>query len=359
MAQADVQVKTVKSLAELGTKDLPVNYVKNDEDERPGVASDDFRKEVPVISLANAATGGAEHAELIRVLGAACKEWGMFQVIDHAVPAELNSQMMRCAQEFFSIPVEEKKQYAMSKGQFLGYGNGSFINELPSMDWREQYVTTCSPARDIQSWPAKPVQFREVLAKYSDAMLELTNTLLALISELLQVEVDEIEKACGEGKQKVVLNYYPICPHPELGLERHTDPGTLTIVLQDKVGGLQVTKDHGKTWATVEPVDGAFVVNMGDQMHVLSDGIFKSADHQVVVNSSVRRTSIVTFYNPHPNSIVYPLDPLTVRKGESHTNTRFDRWVYKELYHSKITKHRVARQVKHTKEMSLVQQPEE
>jgi naringenin 3-dioxygenase len=111
---------------------------------------------------------------------------------------------------------------------------------------------------------------REVLAKYSDEMLELAKTLLALISESLGVEADAIEKACGEGQQKVLLNYYPTCPRPDLtlGLKRHTDPGTLTILLQDKVGGLQATKDNGKTWVTVEPIDGAFVVNIGDQMHV-------------------------------------------------------------------------------------------
>ena len=114
------------------------------------------------------------------------------------------------------------------------------------------------------------VNYRESLAKYSDATLKLAKTLLGLISESLGVEAEAIEKACGEGQQKVLLNYYPTCPRPDLtlGLKRHTDPGTLTILLQDKVGGLQATKDDGKTWLTVEPIDGAFVVNLGDQMHV-------------------------------------------------------------------------------------------
>ena len=114
------------------------------------------------------------------------------------------------------------------------------------------------------------VNYRESLAKYSDATLKLAKTLLGLISESLGVEAEAIEKACGEGQQKVLLNYYPTCPRPDLtlGLKRHTDPGTITILLQDKVGGLQATKDDGKTWVTVEPIDGAFVVNLGDQMHV-------------------------------------------------------------------------------------------
>lgn len=360
MAKAVVEVKTVKSLADLGIKDLPINYVK-DEDERPTVAYNDFSKEVPVISLANAGNGGAEHTQLIRELRAACKQWGMFQIKDHGVPTELNSQLMCCAEEFFSLPVKEKMQYAIQEGNFVGYGNGSFINDDPLMDWRELYVTTCCPDRAIQSWPRKPVQFREVLAKYSDEMLELAKTLLALISESLGVEADAIEKACGEGQQKVLLNYYPTCPRPDLtlGLKRHTDPGTLTILLQDNVGGLQATKDNGKTWVTVEPIDGAFVVNIGDQMHALSNGIFKSADHQAVVNSSVRRQSIVTFYNPHPDSIVYPLDALTATKGECHTGRRFEPYVYREFYQRKMTKHLLDRDIKRRKGTSLEQQQPE
>ena len=159
MAPAVAEVNTVKSLADMGIKDLPANYVK-DEDERPNVAYNDFSKAVPVISLANAGAGGAERAQLIKELRAACEEWGMFQIIDHGVPRELNSQIMSSSQEFFSLSVEEKRQYAIKAGQFVGYGNGSFINDDPLMDWRELYVAPCSPARDIQSWPAKPVQFR-------------------------------------------------------------------------------------------------------------------------------------------------------------------------------------------------------
>jgi isopenicillin N synthase-like dioxygenase len=93
-------------------------------------------------------------------------------------------------------------------------------------------------------------------------------------------------------------------------------------------------------------------------MQALSNGIFKSADHQAVVNSSVRRQSVVTFYNPHPDSIVYPLDALTATKGECHTVRRFEPYVYREFYQRKMTKHLLGRDIKRSKGMSLVQQPE-
>ena len=39
----------------------------------------------------------------------------------------------------------------------------------------------------------------------------------------------------------------------------------------------------------------------------LSNGRFKNADHQAVVNSECSRLSIATFQNPAPDATVYPL----------------------------------------------------
>lgn len=139
-------------------------------------------------------------------------------------------------------------------------------------DWREivTYFSYPIKSRDYSRWPEKPEEWKKVTEEYSEKLMSLSCKLLQVLSEAMGLEKDALTKACVDMDQKVVVNFYPKCPKPDLtlGLKRHTDPGTITLLFQDQVGGLQATKDNGKTWITVQPVEGAFVVNLGDHGHV-------------------------------------------------------------------------------------------
>ncbi|KAL0351762.1 UNVERIFIED_CONTAM: Flavanone 3-dioxygenase [Sesamum calycinum] len=283
----------VTSLAQLAEENSLHQKFIRDEDERPKVAYDQFSDDIPVISLAGIGESGSQRAEICRKIVAACEEW------------------------FFALPAEEKLRFDMSGGKKGGFIVSSHLQGEAVQDWREivTYFSYPVKARDYSRWPDKPAGWRVVTEAYSEQLMGLGCKLLEVLSEAMGLEKDALSQACLEMDQKVVVNYYPKCPQPNLtlGLKRHTDPGTITLLLQDQVGGLQATRDGGKTWITVQPVEGAFVVNLGDHGHYMSNGRFKNADHQAVVNSNSSRLSIATFQNPAPNAIVYP---LKLREGE-------------------------------------------
>lgn len=87
------------------------------------------------------------------------------------------------------------------------------------------------------------------------------------------------------GSKMVNINFYPTCPNPDLtiGVGRHSDVGTLTVLLQDGIGGLYVKveeveeEESGKQkkggaeepqWMEIPPITGALVVNVGDILQV-------------------------------------------------------------------------------------------
>ncbi|KAM1012204.1 hypothetical protein ACFX13_043089 [Malus domestica] len=88
-------------------------------------------------------------------------------------------------------------------------------------------------------------------------------------------------------------NYHPPSPEPSLtlGLPKHGDPNLTTILLQgdDLVNGLQVLKDG--EWISVVTLQNALLVNAGYQLQVINNEKLKSAEHQVLINSSAARIS--------------------------------------------------------------------
>ncbi|PKI54913.1 hypothetical protein CRG98_024695 [Punica granatum] len=97
----------------------------------------------------------------------------------------------------------------------------------------------------------------------------------------------------------MVGHFYPHCPQPDLtvGIASHTDPGVVTVLLQDQIGGLQVK--YEEEWLDVKPVPGALVINVGDIFQIISNDQYKSVEHRVLANPSKDpRVSIAVFCNP-------------------------------------------------------------
>lgn len=65
----------------------------------------------------------------------------------------------------------------------------------------------------------------------------------------------------------------------------------------------------------------------------LSNGRFKNADHQAVVNSNSSRLSIATFQNPAPEAVIYP---LKIREGEE--SLMEEPISFAEMYRRKMSK---------------------
>ncbi|XWS49217.1 hypothetical protein CRYUN_Cryun13aG0144700 [Craigia yunnanensis] len=99
-----------------------------------------------------------------------------------------------------------------------------------------------------------------------------------------------------DGTQGIRMNYYPPCAQTSkvFGLAPHSDVAGLTLLIQvDEVEGLQIKKNGN--WVPVKPIPGAFIINIGDVIEIMSNGEYKSIEHRTVVNPEKVRLSIASF----------------------------------------------------------------
>jgi isopenicillin N synthase-like dioxygenase len=92
----------------------------------------------------------------------------------------------------------------------------------------------------------------------------------------------------------------------EIGIGAHTDYGFLTILSQDAVGGLQVRNRAGE-WVSAPPVEGTFVVNIGDLVQTITNDRYSSTMHRVVNTTGAERYSIPFFIDLDFEAVVEPV----------------------------------------------------
>lgn len=308
----DEPVQSVQELAENGVESVPPLYVRplSDRPHRDRRESSILaNRKIPVIDLSGL-VDAARRKEVMREIASACEDWGFFQLVNHSVPPALIERVMSVASQFFELPLEEKQIYANTPESLTGYGSRMGVAKDTILDWGDYFLHYVWPPelRDMEEvWPDKPESYRETIDEYSRKIYDLYRVLMAVLSVNLGLKSSYLETAFGKGASLVLrINYYPPCPQPHLtlGLGPHSDAGGMTFLLQDEVIGLQVKKDD--VWVSVKPIPNAILVNIADQLQILSNGKYKSVEHRALVNKRQARMTIAVFCNPADDTIISP-----------------------------------------------------
>ncbi|KAJ6435757.1 hypothetical protein OIU84_000888 [Salix udensis] len=241
---------------------------------------------MPVIDIGRL-TSPSTSREEIEKLHSALISCGCFMSINHGITGVFLDQVRSVTAQFFALPMEEKLKYSRAADSTEGYGNDMILSEDQILDWTDRLYHVVSPEdkRQLQLWPEKPEIFREILQEYTTKLKVIVEVVLKAMARSLN-----LEENCFSGQKP------------------HADGSAITIVLQDKeVEGLQFLNDD--QWFRV-PVQlpHALLINVGDHIEVMSNGVFKSPVHRVVTNSERERTSVAVFCTPDPDNDIEPVD---------------------------------------------------
>jgi isopenicillin N synthase-like dioxygenase len=293
---------------------------------------------VPIVDISGLrAPDRCERERVAAEIGAAARNVGFFYISGSGVDEALFERLLDAAKQFFALPLEEKmRSYIGMSRCHRGYVPiGEEGVESGTPDFKEAFDTALdlpvddpdylagNPMLGPNTWPELP-GFADAVTDYYQAVLDVGHRLLWAFAVALDEDPDVFSRHATKTPSQLRLVHYPYNPdaNDAKGIGSHTDYECFTL-LKPTAPGLEVLNGAGE-WIDVPPVDGTFVVNIGDMLELWTNGAFVATSHRVR-KVSEERYSFPLFFNVDYHTEVKPLPQFasadtvarpTLRAGE-------------------------------------------
>ena len=247
---------------------------------------------------------------------AACSEFGFLNVANLPLPDGLLQRVWARAKEFFALPDEVKAAIGRSDLDVISGYVGVAVEHLDTRqpgDLKESFSLNQASLELLDRWHIPVAGFRETVLDLHEAGARACAALVQAMAFSLGAPEDFfVDKHAPHASTVRFFHYPPVEHQPGAGQLRagtHTDYGTVTLVFQDSVEGLEALVDG--RWLTVPVVPGTVTVNVADLLSRWTNGIYQSAKHRVALpDTDVKqsRYSTVFFYNPNSRVTVQCMD---------------------------------------------------
>lgn len=298
--------------------------------------ANDAKKKAPLMVHVPTIDLSALNTNALDQIDKACRDHGFFIVINHGLEEHL-TRLQHQAEKFFAQPAEVKREVMRSADNPMGYYDRELTKQKRDLkEVFDFYAPKTEGNFGRMRWPNNEPEFQKTLCDYFYASAKLAQKLTGILCQTLGQPNEALRAAFESPPTSTArLNHYPSTDHLEpeergkveplgdMALGHHTDPGAITLLYQDAVGGLEAySQEDG--WIGVPPTPDSIVVNVGDVMQVWSNGAYKAALHRVVpVPSGKSRYSMPFFFQPGSTATIEPLPGLGKPNYRSFTWKEF------------------------------------
>ena len=265
-------------------------------------------------------------------LGNSFVEYGFAIVRDHGIPQELIDGAEQLSKLFFALPEETKSKYLIEgSGGARGYtafgietAKGAQAFDLKEFWHVGRELPAGHKFRDVMAenvWPDEIPGFKQTFLELYDAFDAAGVKVLRAIARFLKVDEEYFTDTVRDGNSVMRLLHYPAQIEPtgnHIRAGAHEDINTITLLLGAEEAGLELKTKDGR-WIPVSPKPGELVINIGDMLQRLTNGVLRSTSHRVVNpapdRASHARYSMPFFLHFRPDFMIEAL-PGTVPPGE-------------------------------------------
>ncbi|XP_078359477.1 uncharacterized protein LOC144643951 [Oculina patagonica] len=253
---------------------------------------------------------------------------GFVYIKNHGISQEKIDGIFKLCDEFFQLDNAVKQRCARS-ADGSGHGWVAFEREKVSSDrpadHKEAFNIT-EPQNDQRAWPDDKIPyFQSEVASFFDLCGDLSLRILHIMALGLQMENPDVftttHKIMASTKNCTTLRllHYPsisedtIVKPGQIRCGEHTDFGSITLLFQDDMPGLEVLPLGCTEYVPAPPIPGAIVVNVADLMQRWTADQLKSTRHRVSIpaeecHKRVPRRSLAFFVHPDDDTVIKCLD---------------------------------------------------
>lgn len=263
----------------------------------------------------------------------ACAGSGFLAITGHGIDPRLIADMREVTSAFFDLPVAQKlayrlddlegnRGYASLGSEALSYSLG--VESVPDLFEAFNIGRDTPPPGESEEtigryfasnvWPSELPEMRDIWLRYWDACESLGLVLVDVFALALGLPdgwfrpfVDRSISVMRANNYERAADAAPLLDG-QLRMGAHSDYGSLTILLADRVPGLQIRDVDGR-WHDVLPPDGSLLVNLGDLLAEWTNDRWRSTMHRVVpppddTEGPFRRRSIAWFQQPNHDAVI-------------------------------------------------------
>jgi len=235
-------------------------------------------------------------------LGRSFEEYGFAIIADHGIPDALIQRAEDQAKAFFALPDATKRRYHIEGGGgargYTPFGietaKGATAFDLKEFWHVGRELAHGHPFRDHMPdnvWPTELAGFRDTFEELFATFDRTGLKILKAIARFLRIDEDYFIDTVRDGNSVMRLLHYPPIqgePGSNVRAGAHEDINTITLLLGAEEAGLELLTKDGR-WIPVSPKPGELVVNIGDMLQRLTNGMLRSTTHRVVNPPPQRR----------------------------------------------------------------------
>ncbi|MCC5637319.1 isopenicillin N synthase family oxygenase [Nostoc sp. CHAB 5844] len=273
---------------------------------------------IPIISLVDLKSSNEVFRQnVVKQIYQACHKIGFMYLQNHGISKELVAQVFTHSQDFFNLPLKVKQQIAwqneFSNTGYVGMERERLNPNQPG-DLKEAFNFSKTEISALADYSVSLANKPCIIAFYA-ACTELANKVLQTFALALELPEDFlITKHNQQNHTLRLLHYPPLQTPPKPGQVRageHSDYGSITLLFQDEVGGLEVQTTTGD-WISAPVIPDTVIVNTGDLMQRWTNDVFCSTKHRVMIPNDNRlqrsRYSIAFFCHPNDDTEIACLE---------------------------------------------------